>query len=375
MNDGLKKVFAVLGAAIGSLALFYVVFASLLPLKNFGLSVESQLVAQRIITPLLFVSLGAFVVSCEYFRRIHQGHIKSETKTDNPGALVRGLRVAAVVVLPAVIVFFTLNTPFWSYPSPSLWDRPRFDYGWPLPWKGEKMEGMYMICPFLNLFFWTFYVMLIVGYRRIKHYLVMLGVMLVLFCLYAKLFGVGTHYRQVRRKNADGQMVSTQQLVFDAMTDADKVFYASSFTTLGTVPYGRCWPESLFNILCAGREAGDGARLVMFNAPKRFKQNEGYSEWLRVKSVIVDTKTRKVIGTRGRVGPFKDVEAVNSYLVSEVRPDLNSQVFIVRNETEDAGKVMRFVCESKYGTNYSIQIKLREESATEFWIDVEGTLE
>ena len=390
MSDGLKKVFAVLGAAIGSLALFYVVFASLLPLKNFGLSVESQLVAQRIITPLLFVSLGAFVVSCEYFRRIHQGHIKSETKTDNPGALVRGLRVAAVVVLPAVIVFFTLNTPFWSYPSPSLWDRPRFDYGWPLPWKGEKMEGMYMICPFLNLFFWTFYVMLIVGYRRIKHYLVMLGVMLVLFCLYAKLFGVGTHYRQVRRKNADGQMVSTQQLKpqpkpqpkqqpksqspFEAMTDEDKAFYAYTFTTIGTVPFGKCWPENLYKILSAGRDTGNADK-VMFNAPDGFKQNEGYSEWLRVKSVIVDTKTRKVIGTRGRVGPFKDVEAVNSYLVSEVRPDLNSQVFIVRNETEDAGKVMRFVCESKYGTNYSIQIKLREESATEFWIDVEGTLE
>ena len=38
--DMLKRVLAVLGAAFGSLAMLYFVFAGALTLKNFGLSVE-----------------------------------------------------------------------------------------------------------------------------------------------------------------------------------------------------------------------------------------------------------------------------------------------------------------------------------------------
>ena len=53
---------AVLGSATGALALFYLVFPWSLTLKNFGLSVEDQLVAQRILTPLLFVVLGVVIV-------------------------------------------------------------------------------------------------------------------------------------------------------------------------------------------------------------------------------------------------------------------------------------------------------------------------
>ena len=185
----LKRVLAVLGVAFGLLAMFYLVFAWSLTLKNFGLSVENQLIAQRIITPLVFVALGALAVSCEYFRRVL---LQSGTKT---GTLVRILRLVSIVVLPVVIIVFTMQPPFWSYKSPWGWDRPRFDYGWPLPWKGEKMIGAHMICPFLNLFLWTLYLMVIVGYRRIKHYLVMLGVMLVLFGLYAKFVGIKTIYR------------------------------------------------------------------------------------------------------------------------------------------------------------------------------------
>ena len=51
-----------LGSATGSLALFYLVFPWSLTLKNFGLSVEDQLVAQRVLTPLLFVALGVVIV-------------------------------------------------------------------------------------------------------------------------------------------------------------------------------------------------------------------------------------------------------------------------------------------------------------------------
>lgn len=57
------------------------------------------------------------------------------------------------------------------------------------------MTGLHKICPFFNLFFWTLYLMVLVGYRRIKHYLIMLGVMLVLFGLYAKCVGIKTVYR------------------------------------------------------------------------------------------------------------------------------------------------------------------------------------
>ena len=188
--DMLKRVLAVLGAAFGSLAMLYLVFAGALTLKNFGLSVEDQLIAQRIITPLVFVALGALAASCEYFRRVR---LQAGTKM---GVLVRVLRLVAVVVLPAVIVFLTMKTPFWSYQSPDGWDRPRFCYGWFLPWKGEPgMEGIHKICPFLNLFLWTLYLMVLVGYRRTKHYLVMLGVMLVVFGLYAKFVGIKTVYR------------------------------------------------------------------------------------------------------------------------------------------------------------------------------------
>jgi len=200
----LKRVLAVLGVAFVSLALFYIYFARPLTLKNFGLSVEAQLIAQRVITPLLFVAFGALAVSCEYFRRVR---LQSGTKT---GILLRVLRLVVVVVLPVVIVICTLNTPFGSYRSPDGWNRPRFIYGWFLPWKGEPaMMGIRMVCPFLNLFLWTFYLMVLVGYRRIKHYLVFLGAMLVLFILYAKFVGVETVYRERGIPIDDDQCVST----------------------------------------------------------------------------------------------------------------------------------------------------------------------
>ena len=155
-----------------------------------------------------------------------------------------------------------------------------------------------------------------------------------------------------------------------AMTYEDKVFYASSFTTLGTVPYGQCWPESLFKILSAGSESGSGRRLVMFSAPKRFKQNEGYPEWLRVKSVVVERDTRRVVAAKGCAGPFADDAAVQAYLDSEIRPDLNSHIVVVKNESSSADGEMRFVCASKYGGNYTLRISLREDSAHALWIDV-----
>ena len=155
-----------------------------------------------------------------------------------------------------------------------------------------------------------------------------------------------------------------------AMTDEDKVFYASSFTTIGTVPYGRSWPESLLKILSDGREIEPSRRLVMFNAPKRFKQNEGYSEWMRVKSVVVEHNTRRVVAAKGRVGPFPNETAVQAYLDSEVRSDLNSQIVVVRDDSSNADGEMRFVCTSRYGDNYTLRIVLREDSSRAFWLDI-----
>lgn len=60
--DQLKRVSAVLGAAFGSLAMLYLVFACSLTRKNFGLSIEDQLIAQRILTLLLLAALPVVIV-------------------------------------------------------------------------------------------------------------------------------------------------------------------------------------------------------------------------------------------------------------------------------------------------------------------------
>ena len=184
----LKRVLAILGVAFGLLAMYYLISAWSLTLKDFGLSVAAQLITQRILTPLLFVSLAALAASCEYFRRVLlQSGIKA-------GILLRILRLVAVVVLPAVIVIFTLKTPIWSFKAPSCWDRPQFYYGWPLPCKVERTPlGFWLL--FLNLFLWTLYLMVIVGYRRIKNYLIMLVVMLVLSVPFAMFVGIKPVYR------------------------------------------------------------------------------------------------------------------------------------------------------------------------------------
>ena len=203
LMDILKRVLAILGAAVGSLALFYIIFAWSSTLANFGLSVEAQLITQRILTPLLFVALAALAISCEYFRRVL---IRSGTKA---GILLRILRLVAVVVLPVVIFLFTLKTPFWSFKSPMCWDRPRFLYGWFVPCKVERSPleaGAWLA--FLNIFLWTLYLMVLFGYRRIKHYLVVLVVMLVLLVPFAKFLGIKPVRRGRDRTIADGQCAS-----------------------------------------------------------------------------------------------------------------------------------------------------------------------
>ena len=51
--------------------------------------------------------------------------------------------------------------------------------------------------------------MVLVGYRRIRQYLVMIAVMVVLFGLYAKFVGIRTVYLERGRKSADIKCVSS----------------------------------------------------------------------------------------------------------------------------------------------------------------------
>lgn len=174
---------------------------------------------------------------------------------------------------------------------------------------------------------------------------------------------------------AESQSTEKPRAGIDAMTEKDRVFYVTSFTTLVTVPYGRCWPTNLFNMVLAGRKVQDGARFVSFNTPKQgCKQNEGYSEWLRVKTITLERDTLRVLSASGSVGPFGSEDAVQSYLNTEVRPDLNGQVYIVKDETCPTNGVMSFVCESKWGDNYNLRISFHEDSPDAIWMDVLGSL-
>ena len=272
--DMLKRVLAVLGAAFGLLALYYLVSAWSLTLKNFGLSVEDQLIAQRIITPLVFVALGALAVSCEYFRRVL---LRSGTKT---GTLVRILRLVSIVVLPVVIIAFTMQTPFWSYKSPWGWDRPRFDYGWPLPWKGEKMVGAHMICPFLNLFLWTLYLMVLVGYRRIKNYLIMIVVMLVLSVPFAMFVGFKPVHRGRGQQSklhpptaAMSHLPRRLQLVSWQLTAAAERGAPSGRDVQGIQDSRAVMPTSCFQSpLGQRRVLGQEGRVIGFNATSERKR-------------------------------------------------------------------------------------------------------
>ena len=197
-----------------------------------------------------------------------------------------------------------------------------------------------------------------------------MGRMLVLTLSAAVLAGCGARDEKAdRRAAADGAPASPKTGI-DAMSDVDRFFYAYSFTTIASVPYGRCWPEGLYKILSAGREVRPGARFVRFTVPKRFKQNKEYAEWLRVKSVVVERATRRVVSVEGNAGPFADDAALQAYLDSEVRPELNSSIVVLKDETSSAGGEMRFVCASKHGGNYTLRLILREESPAALWLDV-----
>ena len=177
------------------------------------------------------------------------------------------------------------------------------------------------------------------------------------------------------QKAAPAPVAEKPKFGIAAMTDEDKVYFAHSFTTLGTVPYGKIMPESLFKNLLCGQKLQEGQRFVSFEAPKGMKQNAYYSEWLRVKGLVVEVPTRRIVGARGCAGPFAGEDAVQSYFNAEIRPDLNGQICMVEVQKQEEGEMFRVLCESKFGSKYSLGITLTEVAPGEFWIDAAATVQ
>ena len=73
----------------------------------------------------------------------------------------------------------------------------------------------------------------------------MMGKMLSLVLCATVLAGCGAKSEGVDRRWATDKKSVAPETGIDAMNDVDRFFYAHSFTTIASVPYGRCWPESL----------------------------------------------------------------------------------------------------------------------------------
>ena len=166
-----KTLFAIISVALGVAALCYIVVANPLTLVHAGLSVPNQLVAQRIITFVVFTSLVVLPFGAAFFtRRLPQSFGKN--------LLVRILVIVALIVVPFVMFFISFNSPIWSFPSPSSWERPRFCYGWPLPIKLDGGVAFPLVDIFVNWIFWTLYLQWVLGSRRLKHYIITLSIVL-----------------------------------------------------------------------------------------------------------------------------------------------------------------------------------------------------
>ena len=168
-----RTILAIIAVAFGVVALCYIVVANPLTLVRVGLSVPNQLVAQRIITFVVYASLVALPFGVAYFERhLPQSLVKN--------LLVRILVIVALVVVPIVLVFASFKSPIWSFPSPSTWERPQFYYGWPLPIKRDGGMTFPLIIVFVDWMFWTIYLQWVLGSRRLKHYIITLSIVLVL---------------------------------------------------------------------------------------------------------------------------------------------------------------------------------------------------
>ena len=154
---------AVLMAAVavgaGVAALASLVCAGPLTLARMGLTVPQQLAAQRVLTCGILAALLALPFGVAFFAR-------RLPPCAGSSKCARFLKMAALVVLPVVLTLATLNTPFWSAPSPDAWNRPRYIYGWPLPWKNDAGMVAVLFMPCVNWVLWAAYFWWLLGCCR-----------------------------------------------------------------------------------------------------------------------------------------------------------------------------------------------------------------
>ena len=109
-----------------------------------------QLAAQRVLTCGILAALLALPFGAAFFAR----RLPPRAGSSKCAGF---LKMAALVVLPVVLTLATLNTPFWSAPSPDAWNRPRYIYGWPLPWKNYAGMVAVLFMPCVNWVLWAAY--------------------------------------------------------------------------------------------------------------------------------------------------------------------------------------------------------------------------
>ena len=116
MKD-LRSVDFLMGYSERPLAMLYLVFAWSLTLKNFRLSAEAQLIAQRILTPLLLVALPVVIVLIKSFcgargRAAADGQCVSTTP-NYPSTAFSGFAEVPVCLKhrpPAATIFYDLRS-------------------------------------------------------------------------------------------------------------------------------------------------------------------------------------------------------------------------------------------------------------------------
>ena len=143
----------------GVAALASLVCTGPLTLARMGLTVPQQLAAQKALTCGIFAALLALPFGAAFFAR-------RLPPCAGSSKCARFLKMAALVVLPVVLTLATLNTPFWSAPSPDAWNRPRYIYGWPLPWKNDAGMVAVLFMPCVNWVLWAAYFWWLLGCCR-----------------------------------------------------------------------------------------------------------------------------------------------------------------------------------------------------------------
>lgn len=168
-----KRMPAIVGLSLGMCVLAYLMLSWQMTLKSLELTPHGQLIAQRVLTPLFFIGLAAMAVSAANLRQAIP-----ESFSKNKFVVIS--KWIAILVLSGTFILCTQGTPFWSFAAPATWDRPRFLYGWPIPWKGEDRTAYLPLLLPVNMALWTSYTMFLFGRRALWEYvalLVMVGLL------------------------------------------------------------------------------------------------------------------------------------------------------------------------------------------------------